>query len=576
MNWNRRLGRRSLLKVAGAGTAAYLLGGCAPTPPLAGPQSGSAPASQATPAAGAAPPAGGSTAGTRPTIRLFALQGQGLFEAPNPFGSRTGPGMQQASYIFDSLAWRDSTVDPIPWLAEKWTSSPDGLEWTFNLRQGVKFHDGQPLTAEDVAFTYGYLVSNQSNYTNTLKEVVKAAKALDEQTVRITLNNVYAPFLNSVAAYIPVIPKHIWSDVADPKKFNDPKAYMGSGPYTLGGMNESDGSLLFVANDNFFLGKPYVKRLEFIKVGDELVALKAGQLDVAIPLPTSPVPPEALAPFKDDPKFGILEGPGEAATALHFNLTKGAPYNDVSFRQAVFHAIDRQELVNRVLGGNGEPGSPGFLPSANPYSTTDVEQYPYSPSKAGELLDKAGYLLKDGQRTMPGGSALAIPLLFGSPWSRVAELVRTQLSQVGIKLDLRPTDPGTASQMENAGNYEMAIATYGGLGGDPDFMRRVFSSPEQVQLWYKTWGYKNPEFTQLAQQQLRTTDPARRKELVQQMQKIVSKDVPMMPLYYAKRYVIYAKPVFDAWYFTPLSNPLALNKHFFVTGQKTGLTIKQP
>lgn len=563
MDWNRPFGRRSLLKAAGASFAAYLLSGCAPTAP--------APSTAANPTAASS----GGTAGEGRTVRMFAMQGQGLFEAPNPFGSRTGPGMQQASYLFDSLLSRDSTVNPIPWLAESWSSSPDGLEWTFKLRQGMKFHDGQSLSAEDVEFSYSYLASNPCTHSSAITTAVKDVKAVDENAVKMTLKAPYAPFLNNVAATVPIIPKHIWSTVTDPKKFTDPKAFIGSGPYTLGSMNPSDSSMLFVANDGFYLGRPYVKRLEFIPTGDEFVALKAGKLDAALPLPSSAVPPEAVAPFKDDPKFGILEAPGEATTALHFNLAKGAPYNDLAFRQAVIYAIDRQEIVNRVLGGNGDPGSAGFLPAPNPYSTKDVEQYAHNPQKAAELLDKAGYQLKDGQRQRPDGSPLTMPLLFASSLARVAELVRTQLSQIGVRVDLRSSDPGTASQLENAGNYEVALATYGGLGSDPEFMNRVYDSPDQVQLWYRAWGYKSAEFDRLAQAQLRTFDQASRMDLVRQMQQVVARDVPMMPLYYPRRFVIYVISVFDNWYFTPLSTPLALNKQAFVTGQKTGIAIKR-
>ncbi len=562
MDWNLPFGRRSLLKAAGATLAAYLFSGCAPAAPT------SSMAVNPTAASSNGP------AGEGRTVRLFAMQGQGLFEAPNPFGSRTGPGMMQASYIFDALLSRDSTVNPIPWLAESWSSSPDGLEWTFKLRPGTKFQDGHPLSPEDVEFSYGYLESNPCTYTSTISGAVKDVKAVDEHTIKMTLKAPYAPFLVNVAASVPIIPKHIWSTVTDPKKYTDPKAFIGSGPYTLGSMNPSDSSMLFAANDGFCLGKPYVQRLEFIPAGDEFVALKAGKLDAALPLPSSAVPPEAVAPFKDDPKFGILEAPGEATTALHFNLTRGTPYNDLSFRQAVIYAIDRQEIVNRVLGGDGDPGSPGFLPPINPFSTKDVEQYAYSPQKAAELLDKAGYQLKDGQRQRPDGSPLTMPLLFASSLARVAELVRTQLSKVGVRVDLRSSDPGTASQLENAGNYEVALATYGGLGSDPEFMNRVYDSPDQAHLWYRAWGYKSAEFDRLAQAQLRTLDQASRMDLVRQMQQVVARDVPMMPLYYPRRYVIYVKAVFDNWYFTPLSTPLALNKQAFVTGKKTGIAIR--
>ncbi len=569
MDWTRPVRRRTLIKAAGAGAAAYLLAGCAPSRPAPGAPPGLAPG----PAVGTV--ASGADGGQRRTVRLPAVQGQGLFEAPNVFGARTGPGMQQGNYLFDSLLWRDSTVDPIPWLAEKWSSSPDGTEWTFALRQGVTFHDGQPLASADVEFTYRYLVDYPNNVTVSISDAVKEAKALDPFTFRIVLKEPSAAFLYNVATSVPILPKHIWSSVTDPKKNMDPKAFIGSGPYRLAGMKEADSSFLFVANDSFFLGKPYVQRLEYTAVGDDLLALKAGQLDAVSPTAATALSNEALAPFRTDPKFAILEAPGEGTTALHFNLAKGTPYNDVNFRRAVFFAIDRQEVVSRFIGGNGEVGSPGFLPTASPYFTNDVEQYPYDPQKARAILDQAGYREQDGQRRLPDGTPLVLPLLFGSQLAKLGEMLRSQLSQVGIKADLRSADPGTASQLQGAGNFEVAIVTYGGLGSDPDFMRKIFGSPDSAQLWYKAWGYHSPGFDRLAKEQLHAIDRERRQNLVHQMQRVVSQDVPMMPLYYPNRYVIYLPSVFDAWYFTPLWTPLAMNKHFFVTGQKTGLTIRQ-
>jgi peptide/nickel transport system substrate-binding protein len=579
MDWNRRLGRRSLFRLVGAGTGAYLLSGCAPASPAPAQQSGSPAAPQASPIPTAGAPATSPAVDTRPTVRMAAVRSQGIFEAPNPFTSNTGPAGEQTSYIFDSLVQRDSTVTPIPWLAEKWTSSSDGTEWTFNLRPGVRFHDGEPLTAADVEFSYQFLSSRPPGQVGQLyrsvQEVVKDAEALDERTVRITLKTPFAPFLNSIASTTPVLPKHIWAGVSDPKTFNDPGAYLGSGPYRVSAMSETDSSMLFVANDDFFLGKPYVKRMEFLPFGDALVALKAGQLDMATPSAATGLSREALSPFRGDPKFAIIEAPGEATTALHFNLSRGEPYSDVSFRRAVFYAIDRQDMVDRLLGGNGEIGSAGFLPPANPYFSREVEQYPYDLQKARALLDEAGYGEQDGQRRMPDGSPLALPLLFASPSARVAEFIRNQLAQVGIKVDLRSVDPGTTSQLQGVGTYDLSIVTYGGLGSDPDFVRRTFGSPDSQQFWYKAWGYKNPEFDGPAAEQIRTFDDARRRSLVNQMQRIVSQDVPIMPLFYPNRYVIYVPEVFDAWYFTPLYRPLAMNKHFLVTGQKTGLSIRQ-
>jgi peptide/nickel transport system substrate-binding protein len=565
MNWSMPVGRRTLLKVVGAGAATYLLGGCAaPTPAPGVPPAPS-------------PEAGrGARGRMERVIRLAPGSSQGLFEPPHPFGVRTGTGAQHMSFLFDSLLWRDSTTEPIPWLAEEWKPSADGTEWTFSLRRDVKFQDGQPLTAEDVEFSYNYIASHPTSYYGRIADVLERTEALDERLVKITLKQPFAPFLRGTAASTPIIPKHIWADVTDPQKFNNDKAYIGTGPYGLAKLNDADGSSLFVANSTFFLGHPYVDRLEFVPVGDDLVALKAGALDIATPNVSEGFSNETLAPFRSDARFAIVEAPGEGVTALYFNHARGAPYTDKRFRQAVAHALDLKELIDRLLGGNGEAGSPGFLPSSNPLGTTDVKRYPHDLERARALLDEAGYVERNGRRTHPDGSPLAMSLLFGSNLVRVAELVRSHLSKVNINVELRPVDPGTASQLQGEGNYEAAIVTHGGLGNDPDtHMRRVFASPETAKHWQKCWGYSNSEYNDLARKQMRTMDEGARRELIHRMQHIVAEEMPIVHLYYPTRYLLYDPAVFDAWYYTPVWAPLHTNKHSFVTGRKTGLTIRQ-
>jgi peptide/nickel transport system substrate-binding protein len=561
MTWNQHIGRRALLKVAMAAPAAYWLSGCSVPSPIPGTPVAALPAAPA--------------AGTGPTIRMLASAAQGLFEAPQPSTVRTGPGILQMSYLFDTLTWRDSTEDPIPWLAEKWTSSPEGTEWTFNLRSGVKFHDGQPLTVEDVVFSYKYVTALPSTYIGSLTVPVKDVQAMDDRTVRIILKEPYAPFLYDITSYVPIMPRSIWSGVSDPLKFTDPKAFIGSGPYTLGAMNPADSSFLFVANDSFFLGKPYVRRLEYVPAGDDLVALKAGKLDMVSPNVAQGLSNDVMASFKGDPKFAVLQASGGTVTALHFNLSRGAPYNDVQFRRAVAYAIDRQEMVNRIANGNAEVGSAGFLPSGNPYASTDVEKYAYDPAKAKSLLDAAGCADRNGQRQLPNGSPLTLSLLFASTLSNQAEFIRSQLAQVGLKVELRAADPGTASQQQGAGNYDVAIVTYGGFTSDPDFLAQTYCRGEDAKFWWKAWGYSNQELNQLATAQRAALDKEKRRAILNQMQRIISQDVPIMPLYYPTRFLIYVPSVFDAWYYTPLWTPLANNKHAFVTGCKTGIAIRQ-
>ena len=159
---------------------------------------------------------------------------------------------------FDTLLWKDSTGQPISWLAESWKRSDDGREWRFTLRDGVKWQDGQPLTADDVVFTFDYLSNGPGKANPGIFGPVPGMEVLAEgpQVVVFRLPSPIAPFEVTVAGRVPILPKHIWSGVSDPVKWRDPKALVGSGPYRLVTYDQPTGSYLFTANESYFLGPP--------------------------------------------------------------------------------------------------------------------------------------------------------------------------------------------------------------------------------------------------------------------------------------------------------------------------------
>ncbi len=503
----------------------------------------------------------------------------GDFGFPGPFTYSRGPGYIRMSLIFDTLVWKDSD-GLIPWLATAWEASPDGLKWTFDLRGGVRWHDGRSLTADDVIFTFEYLRRQPLPVVRGV-EFVREVRQVGEGRVEVVLDRPYAPFLVNVAGSVPVLPRHVWERVSDPLRFTGPEALIGSGPYKLISYDQAAGAYLYEANPDFWLGKPYVRRMELLPVADALLALEQGVVDAAGLPVEGGVPPEVISRFERNPQFGLISQPGEWNPAIHFNLAKGPPYSDPNFRRAWAYAIDREELVRRVLQGLGRPGNPGWLAYSNPWRNPNVEQYPFDPDRARALLEGAGYrdTNGDGVRELPDGRPLEVPLYFESPaFVRVAEIVRDRLRAVGIALTLRPGDRNTMDSLTAAGNYEVAIISYGGLGGDPDYMRQVFSSRSPARGFQRVHGYGNPQFDELADRQLAAADPAERKRLVDEMQAIIARDLPVLPLYYPTNYFIFRKGAFEAWYFTPggvgPGVPTTWNKHAFVTGEVKGLNIR--
>lgn len=377
---------------------------------------------------------------------------------------------------------------------------------------------------------------------------------------------------------VPIVPKHVWSSIPNAAQQSDPAVLVGSGPYRLESYTRGQGAYLYTAYDNYFLGKPFVQRIENRPVGDPLNGLQTGELDAAS---TSGVLPTVLAPFRNNPAFVVLQAPpGNFGSGLFWNLAKGGALADVQFRRACARAIDRQDLVKRLFGGNGTPGNPGWIPPANPFHV-DVEQYPFDRNAAEALLDGAGYKRSgdQGVRQGPDGKPLRFTLLVTTPVSPVVDLVVGSLKAVGVELTAQALDTPTFNQRVISGNSEMSIIASGGMNtdhGEGGYLQQVYSS--KTKTTQHAQGYKNPTVDQLIDQQQATINEDERKKIVAQIQRLVADDLPILPLFYVDSFEVYRKAAFDQWYYTPggvaSTVPVVENKQVFVTGRKTGTAVR--
>ncbi len=515
------------------------------------------------------------TQGGRPTLRLEG----GGFGIPSPFGYVAGLGYYRMSYIYDTLLWKDASGELLPWLATGFSRSDDGSTYTFELREGVRWHDGRPLTAEDVAFTFDYFASHTfSPLLVAQPQDVAEVRAVGERTVEFRLERPVVTFLEQVAGAIPIAPAHIWSSIQDPGAERDLATLVGTGPYRLESYSESEGTYLYIANDSFFLGTPFVERIEMAPVGDQLLALLGGQIVAG---EAREVGPDALEPFQRDRAYGILENKGAFSSPLYWNIGRGGALAEVRFRRACAHAIERAGIVERI-GGAGLPGNPGFLPPTHPFHM-EVEQYPYDPGVANELLDQAGYVrVGSGVRQGPDGQPLHFGLLVDEDSAAVAELVVGALGAVGVELTPQFVDLVSLFQNKARGNYDMAVTFFPGPSGisansDPDYLRLIYSSrlPPSSQA---VQGYVNEELNELLERQLVAQDEAERMRLLATIQEIVSQDLPVLPLYYSTQFFVFRNDVFDQWYYAPggmaTGIPQPYNKQAYVTAQMTGLEIR--
>ena len=529
----------------------------------------------------AVPSCGGGPSARPGTVRLAG----GFFGFPSPFAYIAGPGYVQMSYLYDTLLWKDARGRLLPWLARRFERSRDGLTYTFELRERVRWHDGRPLTAEDVAFTFRYFAGLPLGPLLVAQPFgVKDARATGSHTVEIELSIAAVTFLDAVAAAVPIVPRHIWSSIRDAPQAQDRSVLVGSGPFRVRSISVGEGAALFTANDDYFLGAPFVRRIELRPVDDELTALRAGEIDLAS-TPVEGGRPEAIAALRSDSRYGIVAENGSWTFPLIFNLAHGGPPADVRFRRACALAIDRGAIVRRLLGGDGAPGNPGFLPPGHPFLAR-VEQYAFDRAAAGRLLDAAGYRPAGGgePRRGPDGSPLRLAILTGNaPVPPALDLMTADLKAVGIQLRPQAVDLPTLFGRTQKLADDSALTLYPGPGGtapgaDPDTLRTFFSSRIRGRL-QGAQGWSDPEFDRLADRQLVTADVAARRRMLARMQAICARDLPALPLYYPRVSHVFRRSAFDRWYVTPGGFagglPGVLNKQVLVTGSPTGVVIRR-
>lgn len=496
---------------------------------------------------------------------------------PTPYASNRGPGWLLAAFMFDQLTYPDSTGIQKPWLATSWTTSADGKTWTFKLRSNATWQDGQPLTSQDVLFSFQYDMTGPGAKLRPAPKSIAAVSAPNPTTFVITLQRVDPTLLDEIGGFsgVFIVPQHIWASVTDPAHFQGAQSLIGSGPYKLTSFDLSQGNYQFTAYNNFYLGKPVVQKLNLVSLpstADPLVALSNNQVDAAsAPNTGGGVPQSELNSLQQ--RFKLLTARGEYNVALHFNLAMGFPYNSQQFRQAVAYAINRPDIVQREVAGRGVPGSAGGLGPANPWLDKNLTNYNYDPAKAKSLLDSLGMKAgSGGTRTMPDGSALTIPLLTSSTDLDFAQFVKNDLAAVGLTVNIQAVDQASSDASDTAGRYSMAVIHYGGLSADPS--SRICSTYATVGGKAPTGfiaihGYDNAQVNSLCTQLGSTLDHATRQKLANQLQEIINADVPALPLYTPDQVSFVNTKVYTAWSFTPGCPPCGTgeNKYTLATGK---------
>ena len=448
----------------------------------------------------------------------------------------------------------------IPGLAESWEGSDDGLTYTYTLREGLKWSDGEPLTADDVAWTIN--TSRDQEWTNHFATTANlTATAVDDTTLTV-VSAVPDPKLPTLDVYI--VPRHIWEPQAG--TVDDLAAYdaldgVGSGPFTLT-ERKANQSWTMTANPNYWKGKAAIDQVVFrvFSDGDAMVtALKSGEIDVA-----HLVPAQSFEDLKSEDGIVTVAGAQGGFTELAMNgmaggLGDGHPaLQDIEVRHAIAHAIDRQSLFDRVVKGQGEMlDTLGVSP--DPEWTPKIpadQQLNYDPDRANQMLDDAGYLDTDGNgvREMPGGGD-ELKFRFAERsdsvnGSAIRELIEGWLKDIGIALEVSVFDDSQLGQIVYDGTYDLFVWGWTPFV-DPDPMLSYFKC-DQLTTDPESPGYNDanwcsPEYDALYDQQNQELDHAKRVELVHQMITMFYTDSTYVVLYHDADTQAYRTDRFTGW-----------------------------
>jgi peptide/nickel transport system substrate-binding protein len=480
-----------------------------------------------------------------PEVRIADARGDWGY--PNPYRHYPrGPGYVRMSWVFDTLIWKDQN-GLIPALADSWSYNPRETAFVFKLNPKAKWHDGRPLTAEDVVFTLAYF--KQHPYRSVTLDHVGQGKAEDPHTVVIPLTKPYAPFLCNIGGTMPILPRHVWADVKEPKGYSDPRAFIGSGPYLFRDFNKAQGTYLYEAFKDYYQGRPKADRLIYIRSSQPLMSLLTDQADLVI------IQPE-MAETLEKKGMVIIRDQRGWNKKLMINHRK-PPFNDRRFRQSLAHAIDQQEIIDKSQRGFASPASYGLLSVDHEMYNPNTPTYRFDRNKARSLIESLGYQKDNKGFYSKEGRPLKLELLASkiavagqNIADRDGEVIKKQLEAVGISVDLVTLEQATTDSQVKEWEFDLAISGHGGIYGDPRTLNEMISSRYGAASVNSARFDASPELNRLMEEQMVTMEPEKRKTLVYKIQEVYAEEVPAISLYYPVTTAAYNPKKGITWYYT--------------------------
>jgi len=487
------------------------------------------------------------SSGCRHRSNAFVIALSDNIKTIDPIGS---PSVDAAServrvLIFNSLVKKNEKFDYVPDLASDIQHSDDYLTFTFTIRDGVTFHDGRPCTSADAKYTVDTLLS--SNFAKSAsffegtgadkKAYVSGVDAPDPRTLVIHLTRPWTGLLPNLVP-VPVIPK----DSYESQKTHP----LGTGPFKFKSYDSSQQVVELEANPTYWEGASKLTSVRVRVIGDAnalQAELKSGRVDIA-PLPTS-LSPDAIKSLAQDPNLQVQQFPGSNLGYIIFNCSE-RPLDNVKVRQAIGYAIDRESMIRDLLLNQAKLAH-SILPEDS-WAYTPGQKYSYDPAMAKKLLDEAGLTDPDGDGPQ---MRFAKPIIFKISGSSAAArqysgVIQNYLKNVGVPVSIETAELNTLFESLKRGQFQMFYGQWVGGNQDPIFYHDLFATSEIPTLTRASRNrsrYSNKELDAILDEAANTFDRTKAAALYARAQEIVSRDVPLFPLWYQANMVIAKKTV---------------------------------
>ena len=453
--------------------------------------------------------------------------------------------------VYTSLLKLDEEQNLMPYLAKEYTVSDDQKTITFTLNDNLKWSDGEALTSKDVAYTFNALgnadytgeygsyvkkIKGAAEYKEGKAESISGIETPDDNTIKIEFETAYGPGLTNLGC-MGIIPEHIWSKIPEGEWKNNKEALtnpVGNGPYKLVSFNEGQ-DVKFVKNEDFFGGEVKTSNIIFKVIGEDTVAadLKNGTIDMAAVSNLKKADIEEL----EGAGFKIYRHPNNLFQYMGLNY-RNPIFQDIKVREAIMTAIDRKNMVEKLIEGNGEVKDAPMLSSSWAYpKDVEFKKYDYDVEKAKSLLEEAGYTMKDGVMVDESGKALSFTLdvpMGNSIREQAAQIIQANLKDVGITVELNKMEfPALMEKVVANHDFDMYMMG-NNLTADPDltaYWSSAAVSNEAGDMGWNISGFTTPELDKILETGAGTTDIEARKAAYKEFAVYMNEQIPWMYLF---------------------------------------------